>query len=104
MAAAVSKLPVVEVTVDLDALRQARADTDPVKTFRLGGQVFTVPSKMPLYVGLLIGEGKMREAIRLWLGVEQEEAFAELGADDDDLSDLIRALYGVGMGESSASS
>ena len=82
-----------EVDVDLDALRAAR--DKPAKTFRLGGQTFTAPSSMPLYVGVLLTEGKQRDALRAWLGDEQEPRFSASGVTDADLGELFRALYGA---------
>lgn len=93
-----------EVDVDLDVLRQARSELSPHKTFRLNGHVFTVPSVIPLYMGILLREGKQREALQMWLGDKQEAEFAGTGINDDDLGDLLRGLYGTGPGESSASS
>jgi hypothetical protein len=103
MVARVSRLPDVEVTVDLDAIRAASTENEPTKTFRLGGQVFTVPPKMPVYVGILMSEGKIQDALRTWLGDEQEATFAQLGVNDDEFGALFKGLYGVDAGESSAS-
>ena len=88
--------PPVEVDYDLDAARVARASTRPPKTFRIGGHEFVAPNSMPIYVGVLLREGKQREALQAWLGAEQEATFATCGVDDDDVGDLFRELYGLG--------
>lgn len=93
--------PVVDV--DLDALRKAHADGKRTKTFRLGGEVFQVGQRLPIYVAVLLGEGEIRSALKLWLGEEQEQRFSLLDLDQDDLQLLIRELYVVDLPNSSAS-
>jgi hypothetical protein len=92
-----------EVDVDLDALRKAHADGKRTKSFRLGGEVFEVAGKLPVYVAVLLGEGELRDALSLWLGEEQERRFASLGITAEELQELLRTLYAVAPGESAAS-
>lgn len=91
------------VDLDLDALRKAHADGKRTKSFRLGGEVYEVAGKLPIYVAVLLGEGELREAMRLWLGDEQEAKLAKAGLDSEELQTLIRELYAVTPGEAPAS-
>lgn len=93
----------VEVDVDLDALRKAHADGKRSKSFRLGGEIFHVASRLPIYVAVLLGEGELRDALALWLGDEEERRFAQLGITSDELQTLLRELYAIEPGESLAS-
>jgi hypothetical protein len=90
--------------VDLDALRKAHADGKRSKTIRAGGDTYQVPSKLPIYVAVLLGEGEIRAALQLWLGERQEARFAmKVNPTDDELRDILATLYGIGSGESPAS-
>lgn len=97
------KRQAADVDVDLDALRRAHADGRRTKSFRLGGEVFEVASKLPIYVAVLLGEGELRDALALWLGDEEERRFAKLGVTSDELQQLLRELYAIAPGESLAS-
>lgn len=87
------------VDIDLDALRKGNADGRRTKKFRLGGKVYEVAGKMPLYVVLLMDQDRTIEALRLWLGDEQAEELAKSGIDTDEFGLLLKDLYEVTPGE-----
>lgn len=91
------------VDVDLDALRKAKADGKRTKAFRFDGEVYSVPGKLPAYVGILLASGEPRAALRLWLGDEQEAKLAVSDIEQDEIQQLIKQLYSVSPGESEAS-
>lgn len=93
-----------EPDIDLDALRKAHADGRRTRTVRAGGDTYEVPSKLPIYVAVLLGEGEIRAAMQLWLGDEQEARFArKVNPSDDELREILTVLYGLGTGDSDAS-
>jgi len=88
------------VDVDLDALNKAGAGGKRDKTFRLDGHVYTAPGRLPFYVALLMAEERVLDAIRLWLGDEQEALLRKSSLSDEDFEQLFKRLYGVTPGES----
>jgi hypothetical protein len=91
------------VDIDLDALRKAKADGNRTKSFRLDGEVYSVASKLPAYVGILLAAGDPKAALRLWLGDEQEAKFSQTDVTQDEIQELIKDLYSVSSGESEGS-
>jgi len=88
------------VDVDLDALRKAGAGGKQSKTFRLDGHTYTVPGRLPFYVGILMADDRIEDSMRLWLGDEQEAILRKSSLDDEDFKQLFDQLYGVTPGES----
>lgn len=95
-------------TIDLDAARAARAETeDGAHDVVLGGQHFALPAELPFAVGNLWAENKTKEGLDMLLG-DDAEAFWALRPSVADVTALVAGLaeeygFGGGAGESSAS-
>jgi hypothetical protein len=90
--------------LDLDAKRAARDEAVALPhEVVLGGEVFSLPAKIPLEAIDLMAEGSFRAAFRLLLFDDQEQLdrFMSHRPDDGDLEEIM-GLYGT-PGESSGS-
>ena len=92
-------------TIDLDARRAARTETEnKPHEATLGGRTYRFKPRMPLeFTDLLNTPGRIAEAIKLILVDPDDWAeFRQAVPDDDDLI-AITELYGVDLGEAVAS-
>lgn len=90
--------------VDLDARRKARESEAQGErhTITLDGATFTLPREMPLAFAYYLQNMDLLKAANVLVGKDNAERFLEANPSDKDLEDIIE-LYGVGLGESSAS-
>lgn len=92
--------------LDLDAKRAARAEKlGAAPVLKVGGEAFALPHRLPLVVLEEIAHGKFVSGFTLLLGGNDEarRLLVMHGFDQDDLKDLFTELYGVALGEATAS-
>ena len=87
------------IAINLDDFREEH----PVdKTeFVLDGVTYKVPSKLPMFVALKMGDDDaLQDGLREWLGAEQYALFSASDITTDEFGALFEALYGATSGES----
>jgi len=91
--------------VDLDKARAARHETNPTKPVRLGGRDWDFKPEVPLSIMDKVTAGEFTDAVGLLLvDVNDVDEFFDIAAPSvDDLEALLDQVYGLGLGESSAS-
>lgn len=92
--------------IDLDAARAARQETaDDPAVIRFGGKDFELPRELPLDFAIAAQHGDLRGIVKALLNGQSDEFF-ELGPSLQDvemIADQAAHIYGVAVGDSSAS-
>lgn len=96
----------IPVSLDLDALRAARAEAikEP-RTVRFGGKVWDLPDELSLDTVIAMAQGHTTEPLQQILG-DQWEDFKAVGLTANDFHAFVAgidAIYGAAAGEASAS-